>query len=302
LLTSFQCSTLALLLLPLVSRFSPWKLLNPSRPLPRSFYPSLPPRPAARPSAGAVTARKIAVCLAAVDFGVLVLGLWQGLLLWSRASEGQARAAGSSDAIGEGVRMGLALVARQVAWCAVLAYLLADGRISPTITSPTLEARHARKTALISLGAAAVVVALFACLFAGVASVDLSAVYGVALAAGLALMMAATAAAVSLLFSAARGVQVPVAVAAEPDTREKSTDIRRGPGWAETASWCAPLFFLDAHAWQMLTSCDPSLATGSRRPTTRSKRCRLSISRCRTTRSTITCFDRPRPRLTERAR
>lgn len=232
---------MALLLLPLVSRFSPWKLLNPLRPLPRSFYPSLPPRPTSQPSAGAAKARKIAVCLAAVDLGVLVLGLWQGLLLWSRARDGRAVAAGSIDSVGEGTRMGLVLVSRQVAWLAVLAYLFANARTSSTASSsPIREERQARKAALVSLGAAAAVVALFACLFAGVASVDLSAVYGVALVAGLVLMLAATAAAVSLLFSAAGAVQVPVAVAYHLEaSREKSSDTRRPPGWAESASWCA---------------------------------------------------------------
>lgn len=171
---------------------------------------------------------------------MLVLGLWQGLLLWSRSNVGAAGTAISDD-IGEGVRMGLALVLRQVAWCAVLAYLLADARTSSATTPPDRVAYQARRTAFVSLCAAALVVVLFAALFAGVASVNLSAVYGVALAADLALMMAATAVASSILFSAARGVQPLVAARIDQEVQDKSSDSRRPLGWAETASWYVTL-------------------------------------------------------------
>lgn len=230
-----QFSTLTLLLLPLVTRFSPWKLLNPSRPLPRSFYPSLSPRPAPQPQAGAERARRIAVCLAAVDLGVLSLGLWQGLLLSSRASSTAAGSSGT-DRIGEGVRMGLALVGRQVAWCAVLAYLVLDARATRPTSSPSAVARRGRTTALYSLGAAAAVIVLLGALFAGVAAVDLVVVYGVALAAGLVLMVCATAAAGSMLFAAAKSVEVPDERRAQAG-REKSSDTRRGEGWCEGESW-----------------------------------------------------------------
>lgn len=84
--------------LPLLKVSPLWQNFSSSRPLPRSFYLSLPPRPTALPSPRAKLARKITVGATAVDLGVL--GLWQEILLWYRLSLDVQ----SKDAVGEGVR------------------------------------------------------------------------------------------------------------------------------------------------------------------------------------------------------
>lgn len=158
---------------------------------------------------------------AAVVLGVLALGLWQEILLWSRKSLG----AKPKDAVGEGVRMVLALVGRQVVWGLIL--LFVHDR------QPT--GGGTRRPTWLTLGAGVLVLVLFAGVFAGVATVDLAVAYEVVLPLGEALMVLGTAVAGWMIYVGHRAVEV--GVSAERRSKEKRMISGRGQGWGEGESW-----------------------------------------------------------------
>lgn len=254
-LVTLQASIFALLLWPLLTSLFARTFFN--RNLPRTAF-SLPPRQPTVKSAFTRLARSIAIALAGVELITLILAAWQELLLWAHLGSATVQ-------VGQGVRMGIALVLRPVAWSTVAVCLALRRRslslhtlkcsrsMSSTSSSQSLHRRRSHiLTGAITLGSTL----LFIAVLAGISSASPPAAYGVVLATGLLLMLLTTILVgrevVQVITHRTRPTEVgsrdlmmssPELVEKDESRGEMPSQINllkssRGPGWGEGDSWC----------------------------------------------------------------
>lgn len=202
----------------------------------------------------------VGILLAGTELVVTVLALWQQLLLYSTS----AKTAGQ-DNVGEGIRMGLALILRPVVWTGVVVFLLVRNNKNNEPSSARGVDRSFNTVSTLStprsfvlVGSVIVAVGTLVGLFAGVSSASLASTYGLTLVAGTILMVTASVGVAALVLQTIALQRMttrrPSSVRlsrGEKDTFrrgewkadepavlvEKQLFSKRGEGWGDGASW-----------------------------------------------------------------
>jgi hypothetical protein len=239
-----------LLLLPILPSLS-FATLFPRRTLPRSAYPHLPQRPPKSVIASVV--HLVGIVLAGTELVVTVLALWQQLILYSTSGKDA-----DQDRVGEGIRMGLALVLRPVVWSGLVVYLVIRAKRNSSV-DVSFNSVSTLSTPRTFATAAAVIIAVgtIVGLLAGVSSASLASAYGLILITGSLLMAIATVGVASLVYETlarkhrtARPSSVRLSQGEKDTFRqgewradqtavhvEKQPFSKRGEGWGDGASW-----------------------------------------------------------------
>lgn len=252
-----QISTFVLLLLPILPSLS-FPTLFP-RTLPRSYYPHLAARLPTRTSTVSSVVHSVGIVFAGTELIVTSLALWQQLLLFSNSGKNSGQ-----DDIGEGIRMGLALVLRPIVWTSVVIFILLKNQKHSSSSSSNQDRSFSSistlstKRTFVLTGGIIVATGVLVALFAGVSSASLSSSYGVALVAGLLLLLLGTAAMGGLFLQTSRMERKSRRSSSikigrgdkdafrkgEWKAEEKAVFVekpqefgRRGEGWGDGASW-----------------------------------------------------------------
>lgn len=211
------------------------------------------------------------------------LALWQQLLLFSNAGKSSGQ-----DDVGEGIRMGLALVLRPIVWTSVVIFiLLRNARKSASSSNQDVSfssvSTLSTKRSFFLAGGIVVATGVLVALFAGVSSASLSSSYGVSLVAGAGLMVLGTLGIAGLFLQTLRMERKLRRTSSirigrgekdafrkgEWKVEEKAVFVekpqefgRRGEGWGDGASWRVLVF--NTHLYTHADFLSFSAQSGSR--------------------------------------